>query len=173
MSGFYFLGLISDDLFCSFDWTIFPPPPFFFVCHVIFFPFESWIFEKTATSPNLYRTVLYKARTFQSDWPEILGTSQTFPRNSCSVGLCRYFPNKKGLLAYYLGACNHLLRLRRWLSAKESACSAWDTGWIPGSGRSPGEGNCNLCQYSWLGNPMDREIWWATAHVVAKELDMT
>ena len=67
MSGFYFLGLISGDLFCSFDWTIFLCFVFFFVCHVIFFPSESWIFEKTATSPNLYGTVLYKARTFQSD----------------------------------------------------------------------------------------------------------
>ena len=31
-----------------------------------------------------------------------------------------------------------------------------DAGSIPGSGRSPGEGNDNLLQYSYLGNPMDR-----------------
>ena len=31
-----------------------------------------------------------------------------------------------------------------------------DAGSIPGSGRSPGEGNGNLLQYSYLGNPMDR-----------------
>ena len=38
---------------------------------------------------------------------------------------------------------------------KESAYSAWDLGSIPGLGRSPGEGNGNLLQYSCLKNPMD------------------
>ena len=33
---------------------------------------------------------------------------------------------------------------------------------IPGSGRSPGEGNGNPLQYSCLENPMDRGAWWAT-----------
>ena len=46
-------------------------------------------------------------------------------------------------------------------------------GSIPGSGRSPGEGNGNPLQYSWLGNPMDRGACWATVHGVAKELDAT
>ena len=32
-------------------------------------------------------------------------------------------------------------------------------GSIPGSGRSPGEGNGNPVQYSCLGNPMDRGAW--------------
>ena len=41
-------------------------------------------------------------------------------------------------------------------------------GSIPGLGRSPGEGNGNLLQYSCLGNPMDRGAWWATVHGVAK-----
>ena len=40
--------------------------------------------------------------------------------------------------------------------SKESACSAGDPGLIPGSGRSPGEGNGNLLQYSCLEDPMDR-----------------
>ena len=39
---------------------------------------------------------------------------------------------------------------------KESACNAGDQGSIPGSGRSPGEGNGNPLQYSCLENPMDR-----------------
>ena len=39
---------------------------------------------------------------------------------------------------------------------KESACNAGDSGLVPGLGRSPGEGNGNLLQYSCLGNPMDR-----------------
>ena len=54
--------------------------------------------------------------------------------------------------------------LPRWLSGRESACNAGDMGSIPGLGRSPGEGNGN--QYSCLGNPMDRGVWWATIHRV-------
>ena len=45
---------------------------------------------------------------------------------------------------------------------KASACNAGDRGLIPGSGRSPGEGNGNPLQYSCLGKPMDRGTWWAT-----------
>ena len=51
---------------------------------------------------------------------------------------------------------------------KESACNAGDLDSIPGSGRSPGEGNGNLHQYSCLENPMDGGAWWATVHRVAK-----
>ena len=51
---------------------------------------------------------------------------------------------------------------------KASAYNAGDPGSIPGSGRSPGEGNGNLLQYSCLENPMDRGAWWAAVHGVAK-----
>ena len=43
--------------------------------------------------------------------------------------------------------------------SKESACNAEDPGSIPGSGRSPGEGNGNPLQYSCLENPVDRGAW--------------
>ena len=43
-----------------------------------------------------------------------------------------------------------------------------DVGSIPGSGRSPGEGNGNLLQYSSLENPMDRGVWRAAVHGVAE-----
>ena len=43
-----------------------------------------------------------------------------------------------------------------------------DRGSIPGSGRSPGEGNGNPLQYSCLENPMDRGAWQATVHGVTK-----
>ena len=56
--------------------------------------------------------------------------------------------------------------------SKEFACNAGDLGLIPGSRRSPGEGNGNPLQYSCLENPRDRQAWWATAHVVT-ESDMT
>ena len=45
-------------------------------------------------------------------------------------------------------------------------------GSVPGVVRSPGVGNGSPLQYSCLGNPLDREAWWATVHGVAKELDM-
>ena len=51
---------------------------------------------------------------------------------------------------------------------KASACSAGDPGSILGSGRSPGEGNGNLLQYSCLENSMHRGDWQATVHGVAK-----
>jgi len=43
-----------------------------------------------------------------------------------------------------------------------------DTGLIPEFGRTPGEGNGNQLQSSWLKNPMDRRTWWATVHGIAK-----
>ena len=47
---------------------------------------------------------------------------------------------------------------------KVSARNAGDMGLIPGSGRSPGEGNGNPLQCSCLENPMDGGAWWATVH---------
>ena len=52
-------------------------------------------------------------------------------------------------------------RLKRLSAMRETLGS------IPGSGRSPGEGNGNPLQYSCLENPMDRGAWWATVHGVA------
>ena len=52
--------------------------------------------------------------------------------------------------------------------SKESPCNSGNPGLIPGSGRSPGEGNGNPLQYSCLENSMDREVWWATVHGVAE-----
>ena len=51
-------------------------------------------------------------------------------------------------------------------SSKKSACNAGDSGLIPGSGRSPGEGNGYPLQYSCLENSMDRGAWWTTVHGV-------
>ena len=61
--------------------------------------------------------------------------------------------------------------LPQWLSGKESACNAEDTGdvgLILGSGRSPGGGKDNPLQYSCLEHPMERGASWATAFEVAK-----
>ena len=52
---------------------------------------------------------------------------------------------------------------------KEFICNVGDLDSIPGSGRSPGEGNGNPLQYSCPENPMDREAWWATVYGVESE----
>ena len=46
-------------------------------------------------------------------------------------------------------------------AVKNLSANTGDVGSIPGSGRSPGEGNGNPLRYSCLGNPTDREAWWA------------
>ena len=51
---------------------------------------------------------------------------------------------------------------------KSPPANARDMGLILGSGRSPGIGNCNPLQYSYLENSMDREAWLATVHGVAR-----
>ena len=51
---------------------------------------------------------------------------------------------------------------------KDSASSTGDLGSIPGSGRSPGEGNGNPLQYSCLENSMDRRAWQDRVHGIAK-----
>ena len=46
--------------------------------------------------------------------------------------------------------------------------NAGDVGSIPGSGRSPGEGDGNPLQHSCLGNLKDKGAWWAMVHRIAK-----
>ena len=55
-----------------------------------------------------------------------------------------------------------------WGLGKESTCNMEDLRLIPGSGRSPGEGNGYPLQCSDLENSMDREPWQVTVHGVAK-----
>ena len=52
--------------------------------------------------------------------------------------------------------------------SKESVHNVGDLGSIPGSGRSPGNGNGNPLKYSCLENSMDGGAWWATVHGVTK-----
>ena len=54
------------------------------------------------------------------------------------------------------------------LVVKTKFAKASNRGSIPGSGRSPREGNGNPLQYSCLKNPIDRGAWWATVHGVPK-----
>ena len=56
---------------------------------------------------------------------------------------------------------------------KNSLANAGNLGMLPGSGRSPGEGNGNQFEYSCLGNPMDRGAWQTPVHGATEESDMT
>ena len=58
----------------------------------------------------------------------------------------------------------HDMGIPRWFNSKESMYSAGAEGLIPGSGRSPGEENGDLLQYSCLGKPTERGACQATAH---------
>ena len=53
-------------------------------------------------------------------------------------------------------------------SVVKSSANVGDLSSIPGLGRSPGEGNGNPHQYSCLGNPVDRGVWWTAVHGVTK-----
>ena len=90
-------------------------------------------------------------------------------------------PRGLGLTVWLFGAGGETLLFITFLSdlfvswdfpsgsdSKASAYNVGDLGSIPGSGRSPGEGNGSPLQYSCLENPMDRGTWWATVHGVAQ-----
>ena len=59
----------------------------------------------------------------------------------------------------YLGLTSFTMGFPGGSDGKASACDAGDLGLIPGSGRSPREGNGNPLQHSCLENPMDRGAW--------------
>ena len=73
-----------------------------------------------------------------------------------------------GSLFQKINVFNHFLNYICGSDGKESACNAADPGSMPGLGRSPGERNSNPLQCSCLGNPIDRDSWWATVHGVTK-----
>ena len=59
----------------------------------------------------------------------------------------------------YCSALIPFLDFRGVSMLKNLPANAGDTVLIPGSGRSPGEGNGNMLQFSCLRNPKDREAW--------------
>ena len=76
-----------------------------------------------------------------------------------------------GLRLFYTFSCSpiwHYLGFAGGSDSKESACNIGDPGSIPESGRSPGEGNGNPLQCSFLENFMSRGAWLATVHGIAK-----
>ena len=74
------------------------------------------------------------------------------------------------ILCKYLTVGHHFRGFPSGSDGKESACNAGDPGSIPGSERSPREGNAYTLQYSYLETPMDRGAWRNIVHWVTKSL---
>ena len=104
-------------------------------------------------------------------FPEGLAQSDVFTHKK---NTSRFLQKSRGFVRAQRSSLEWFVGDVRWRGlpggseVKASACNAGDLGSIPGSGRSPGEGNGNPLQYSCLENPMDRGAWWATVHGVAK-----
>ena len=94
---------------------------------------------------GLFPWLEFYRHTGQKAWSEILTV--------CFIGL----ENLQTLFFLYYPSSS---------DSKESACNVGDPSLIPGLGRSPGEGNSNLCQNSCLENPKDRRAWRAIVHGV-------
>ena len=113
-------------------------------CRLLSWARRPWVVQAVTTllaSPNATTTPC-PIHTEQLEAPQVCNTLPPFLPLSCG------FPGGS--------------------EVKASASHAGDPGSIPGSGRSPGEGNGNPLQYSCLENPMDRKAWWATVHGVPK-----
>ena len=52
---------------------------------------------------------------------------------------------------------------------KDLLADAGDVDLIPGLGKSPGEGNSNPLQHSYLVNAMHREAWWSTVYITKSD----
>ena len=76
--------------------------------------------------------------------------------------------SSEGMIMHFYRTLGRFLGLPGGSEGKASSYNAGDLGSIPGSGRSPREGNGNPLQYSCLENPMDGGAWWATVHGVSK-----
>ena len=90
-------------------------------------------------------------------WSPLTGSNLSLLIKWSYVLFCSSFSSFHLLALFYYYLC--IYWLPRWFGGKESACQAGDSGSIPGSGRSPGEGNGNPLQYSCLENSTDRGGW--------------
>ena len=100
-------------------------------------------------------------RTHQSvSWIRWLSTNLVLPLPSCGILGSFMFPLGLIFLIHKMDIMVIVPTLQDY--GKESPCSAGDLGLIPGSGRSPGEGNGNPLQYSCLENAMDTGAWQTT-----------
>ena len=115
------------------------------------------------------QTVFRKGRGTRDQIAKSIGSSkkQESSRKTCTSGLVT---TPKPLIVWITANCRKFWKRldyqTTWSAffpggsdSKASVYNAGDRGSIPGSGRSPGEGNGNPLQYYCLENPMDRGAW--------------
>ena len=128
------------------------------------------IFESTVTIQNglsmtqsvytIFANVHNQPRLISFASPEVLFLKVlSFHQHMCVINM-----NNWGVLLTYGGFPGGSVVK----NPSANAGDVWDVGLMPGSGRSPREGNGNPLQYSLLENPMDRGAWQATVHGIAK-----
>ena len=117
---------------------------------------EKWKWSRSVVSDSYQPHGLQPTRLFHP-WG--------FPGKSTGVG-CHCLLRYKGLMKWFYLQTSW--SFPGGSDSKESSYNAGYKGSIPGLGRSPGEGNGYLFQFSCLENLMDRGAWWAAVHGVAK-----
>ena len=113
-----------------------------------------WSFSFSISTSYKYSGLI----SFRIDWFHLLAVQGTL------WSLLQHYSLKASILRH--SAC--FMGFPCGSDGKASARNVGDPGSIPGSGRSPGEGNGSPLQYSCLENPMDGGAWWATVHGVTK-----
>ena len=88
----------------------------------------------------------------------------TFRKLACGINTLFYKMTANYTSYHNKAPINYFAGFPGGSDGKASAYNVGDLGLIPGSERSPGEGNRNPLQYSCLENPMDQGAWWATVH---------
>ena len=83
-----------------------------------------------------------------------------------------FLPFVMGFLSFYAFSGSYRMDFPGGSDGKASGYNVGDLGSIPGSGRSPGEGNDNPLQYSCLKNPTDRGPWQVAVRVVRVRHDL-
>ena len=132
--------------------------PFWALQDVLFCDHSVWDGLRISCSVNIWELnqtyFILQSWLLSHSWPALLGlVPRSLSRCSRSVTylsgqlFCIYFCSSSNLLGFAGGS-----------GFKDFICSVGDLGSIPGSGRSPGEGNGNPLQYSCLENTVDRGL---------------
>ena len=153
-------------------------PPDFSVHGILQASILQWVaisFFRRSSRPRDRTQASYMAGRFFTVWPTkeahldiYWKLKQRKPKQNPHI------MNECVLTMLWLSSWNHLWRFSHGQDfpggseGKASAYSVGDPGSIPGSGRSPEEGNGNPLQYSCLENPIDGGAWWAAVHGVTK-----
>ena len=129
--------------------------------------YQCYLRKDLASSPENYFIFQKTLRVNDFDRNLLFPTSiSPLPPKSC--GFSNYFLKRGGSFRYYFKILLLYFGFSGDSDGKESACNAGDLSLSSGLGRFPGGGNGNPLQYSCLENSMDRGVWQATVHRVAK-----